>query len=47
MIRSVWEGQISMPYLVAFMPDESADTIYKERGWISRSPRDAAGRGTS
>ena len=43
-IRSVWEGQISMPYLVAFMPDESADTIYKERGWISRSPRDAAGR---
>jgi hypothetical protein len=43
-IRSVWEGKISKPYLVAFMPDESADTLYKERGWISRSPRDAAGR---
>ncbi|NKY28544.1 AAA domain-containing protein [Nocardia gamkensis] len=43
-IRSTWEGKITKPYLVAFMPDESADTIYKERGWISRSPRDAAGR---
>ncbi|SDT20765.1 AAA domain-containing protein [Jiangella sp. DSM 45060] len=43
-IRSAWEGRASRPYLVAFMPDESADTIYKERGWISRSPRDAAGR---
>lgn len=43
-IRSTWEGKVSRPYLVAFMPDESADTIYKERGWISRSPRDAAGR---
>jgi hypothetical protein len=43
-IRSFWEGKIGQSYLVAFMPDESADTIYKERGWISRSPRDAAGR---
>ena len=43
-IRSVWEETASRPYLVAFMPDESAETIYRERGWISRSPRDAAGR---
>ena len=43
-IRSTWEAKVGQPYLVAFMPDESTETIYKERGWISRSPRDAAGR---
>jgi hypothetical protein len=43
-IRGEWEEKVTAPYLIAFMPDESADTLYKERGWISRSPRDAAGR---
>ncbi|HEV7652726.1 MAG TPA: AAA domain-containing protein [Actinophytocola sp.] len=43
-IRSTWETAVDQPYLVAFMPTESIDTIYSQRRWISRSPEDAAGR---
>ena len=43
-IRTVWEKPTDKPYLVAFMPDESVDTIYNTRGWISRNPREPAGR---
>ncbi|MEU9111708.1 AAA domain-containing protein [Streptomyces sp. NPDC048483] len=41
-----WEDkeENQRPHLVAFMPDESVETIYKQRNWISRSPDDAAGR---
>ncbi|MCX4094963.1 AAA domain-containing protein [Nocardia sp. alder85J] len=43
-IRAIWEKPPEKPYLVAFMPDESTDTIYNTRGWISRNPREAEGR---
>ena len=43
-IRSHWEKRAERPYLVAFMPEESVDTLYNERHWISRSPLDSAGR---
>ena len=43
-IRSHWEERAEMPYLVAFMPQESVETLYNERHWISRSPLDSAGR---
>ncbi|WP_433618143.1 AAA domain-containing protein [Dactylosporangium sp. CA-139114] len=43
-IRGDWEEMPDKPFLVAFMPDESADYVYNHRRWISRSPTDAAGR---
>lgn len=43
-IRAEWEPPTQKPYLMAFMPGESTLTIYNDRHWISRSPRDAAGR---
>ncbi|MFJ4125678.1 AAA domain-containing protein [[Kitasatospora] papulosa] len=45
-VCGVWEDkdESQLPHLVAFMPDESIETIYKQRKWISRSPDDAAGR---
>ncbi|MEV7219054.1 AAA domain-containing protein [Streptomyces sp. NPDC093681] len=45
-VCGVWEDkdESQLPYLVAFMPDESVETIYKQRKWVSRSPDDAAGR---
>ena len=43
-IRNEWEPSAERPYLVAFMPDESTDTMYNERRWTSRSPSDPAGR---
>lgn len=45
-VCGVWEdkNENQRPHLVAFMPDESVETIYKQRNWISRSPDDAAGR---
>ncbi|MGW7436567.1 AAA domain-containing protein [Streptomyces sp. NPDC054849] len=45
-VCGVWEDkdESQLPHLVAFMPDESVETIYKQRKWVSRSPDDAAGR---
>lgn len=43
-IRSHWETSAEKPYLVAFMPDQSADSLYNARHWIPRNPVDAAGR---
>ncbi|MFK0120881.1 AAA domain-containing protein [Streptomyces sp. NPDC090994] len=45
-ISSVWSPQrdTKKPYLVAFMPVQSVDTLYRQRHWISRSPVDEAGR---
>ncbi|MFI9804229.1 AAA domain-containing protein [Streptomyces sp. NPDC052301] len=45
-ISSVWSRhkETERPYLVAFMPEQSVDTIYRQRRWISRSPIEAAGR---
>ncbi|MFG2121346.1 AAA domain-containing protein [Streptomyces sp. NPDC048710] len=45
-VCGVWEDKedTGRPHLVAFMPDESVETIYKARNWISRSPDDSAGR---
>jgi AAA domain len=43
-IHDAWEVPAERPYLVAFMPEESVETIYNQRGWISRSPEDPAGQ---
>lgn len=45
-ISSVWtqHKETKRPYLVAFMPVQSVDTLYRQRRWISRSPVEAAGR---
>jgi AAA domain len=43
-IRSHWEAPVDKPYLVAFMAEESANSLYNERHWIPRNPVDAAGR---
>ena len=43
-IHYEWDEKPDKPYLVAFMPNESVDSIYGWRGWISRSPEDPAGR---
>jgi AAA domain len=43
-IRSHWEAPVEKSYLVAFMPEESAHSLYNERHWIPRNPVDAAGR---
>jgi len=44
-IRGVWEiEQNDKPYLLAYIPEDMAQTVYETRRWISRSPEDAAGR---
>lgn len=44
-IRGVWDlDDEQKPYLVAFMPGKSEETIYNKRKWISRTPADPAGR---
>ncbi|WP_433788573.1 hypothetical protein [Actinoplanes sp. CA-252034] len=43
-IHTEWEEPTAKPYLVAFMPDDSVETVYRQRNWISRSPEDPAGR---
>jgi serine/threonine protein kinase len=43
-IRGVWEAADGRPYVVAFMPSESDETLWRQRRWISRSPKDPAGR---
>jgi hypothetical protein len=43
-IHGAWEAPAEQTYLVAFMPEESVETIYNHRQWISRSPDDPAGQ---
>ena len=43
-IHYEWDEKPDKPFLVAFMPNDSVETIYQSRGWISRSPEDRAGR---
>ncbi|OLT32586.1 hypothetical protein BJF79_08490 [Actinomadura sp. CNU-125] len=45
-IRQLWENaeDVEMPRLVAFMPDQSVETIFELRKWISHSPDTPAGR---
>ncbi|WP_329021536.1 AAA domain-containing protein [Streptomyces sp. NBC_00690] len=45
-ICGVWEErkEEERAYLVAFMPEQSVDTLYRNRQWISHSPEEPAGR---
>ncbi|MET9182496.1 AAA domain-containing protein [Kitasatospora aureofaciens] len=45
-ICDLWESidPERQPYLVAFMPAESVDTVYRQRQWIAHSPEEATGR---
>jgi serine/threonine protein kinase len=44
-IRAAWEEEtVRKPHLLAFMPAESVETIYLQRGWIAHSPAEPAGR---
>lgn len=45
-IRQLWEKaeDEETPRLVAFMPDQSVETIFELRKWISHSPETPAGR---
>ncbi|MFD3746380.1 AAA domain-containing protein [Nocardia sp. NPDC058633] len=38
------ETTLPAPYLIAFMPDLSVETLYTERHWIAHPPTEAAGR---
>ncbi|MYY16703.1 MULTISPECIES: AAA domain-containing protein [unclassified Streptomyces] len=45
-ICDLWEENDPerQPYLVAFMPAESVDTVYRQRQWIAHSPEEPTGR---
>lgn len=44
-IRGHWEElKEEKPYLVAFMPLHSVETLYEQRGWLSHSPAELAGQ---